>query len=257
MASLDPAGPDVLLGLFDDPDPVAARAHGVPSSAELEGGPVQARRPLVLQRPEVLLGPIALVPGQPVAFVEGVEGRHEPVPEDLGHDGGRGDRPALPVALRDAHLAVLYLFYREPVNQEDVGGGGQALDRPDHGQMGGPVDVQGVDLGGRGQAHAHRRGLAEERGRQLGRGGPADRSLESSTSPAQAGGRRRSHSAGRMTAAATTGPNSEPRPTSSIPATRRAPPRTSSFSSLRVATAPGGQPWSSLSRAALPLRSRR
>ncbi len=25
----DPAGPDELLGLFDDPDPVAARAHGV------------------------------------------------------------------------------------------------------------------------------------------------------------------------------------------------------------------------------------
>ena len=65
-------------------------------------------------------------------------------------------------------------FIAEPVNQEDVGGIGQALDGPDHGQLGGPVDVQGVDLRGRGQSHAHRRGLAEKRGRQLGPAGRRD-----------------------------------------------------------------------------------
>ena len=124
-------------------------------------------RPLLPQRPEVFFRSVALVPGQAVAFVEGVERPHEPVPEDLGHDGGRGDRPGFPVALRDAHLAVLYLFYREPVNQEDVGGVGQALDGPDHGQLGGPVDVQDVDLGGGGQAHADARGLPQEGGGQL------------------------------------------------------------------------------------------
>ena len=43
----DPADPDVLLGLFDDLDPIAARAHGDRSSAELEGGPVKACRPLL------------------------------------------------------------------------------------------------------------------------------------------------------------------------------------------------------------------
>ena len=32
----DPAGPDELLGLFDDPDPVAARAHAVPPQPSLK-----------------------------------------------------------------------------------------------------------------------------------------------------------------------------------------------------------------------------
>src|SRR5512143_3897803 len=60
-------------------------------------------------------------------------------------------------------------------------------------------------------------------------------SLESLMPLTQAGGRRTSQAAGRMTAAATTGPKRDPRPTSSMPAIRRTPSRASSFSSRKLA----------------------
>ena len=68
----------------------------------------------------------------------------------------------------------MYIFYREAVNQDRVGGVRQALEGPEHGQTGGPVDVQGVDLLRRGQAHPDRRGLPEEACGQLGPLGRSD-----------------------------------------------------------------------------------
>ncbi|MCK7518585.1 MAG: hypothetical protein MZV64_13120 [Ignavibacteriales bacterium] len=94
--------------------------------------------------------------------------------------------------------------------------------------MGGPEDVQRVDLGRRGQAQAHAGGLAQEGGGELPAAG-GDQALWSRRRrrPRRAGAGE--PASGRMTAAATTGPNSEPRPTSSTPATSRAPPRRAPF----------------------------
>src|SRR5512139_2410114 len=116
----------------------------------------------------MLLRPVPLVPGQAVALIEAVEDPHQAVPEHLGHDGGRGDRPAPPISLRHTHLAVLYIFYREAVNQDDVGPFGKDVEGPDHGQAGGPMDVERVYLRGRGQADADRRGFTDEGGSELG-----------------------------------------------------------------------------------------
>src|SRR5512143_590959 len=72
-----------------------------PPLSQLERCPMESRGPLLPQRTEMVLRSVALVPGQAVALVKAVEDLHQAVPEDLGHDGGRGDRSAQPVPPRD------------------------------------------------------------------------------------------------------------------------------------------------------------
>ena len=99
-------------------------------------------------------GIVALVAGEAVAGVFGIQRHHQPVPRRLGKDGGGGDRQGQAVAL-DNRLDRARQF--EPVVAIYQGRGRrdrQRLDRTAHCQAGGAQDVELIDLFHRGEADA-------------------------------------------------------------------------------------------------------
>ena len=92
---------------------------------------------------------VALVRGEAVLGVEEVEVAHEGVAVNFGDDGGGGDGEAEGVAVEEAGLGAgmgqLVQVYVHGVDEQVVGGDGEALDGEEHGEAGGLVDVDAVD----------------------------------------------------------------------------------------------------------------
>ena len=91
---------------------------------------------------------VPLVAFPAIARITSCQERHHPVPHDLGDDRRTGDRIDLRVAGDDARVRPdLRLEARDPVAvDQDVLVATDACDRPAHGQVGGVVDVELVDL---------------------------------------------------------------------------------------------------------------
>ena len=92
-------------------------------------------------------GGVALVRGEAIAGLRGVEPREEAVAVDLGDDGCGGDGERERVAVDEAGLRAGMV---EPhgVDEGVVGGDGERTDGGEHGEARGLVDVDAVDGGG-------------------------------------------------------------------------------------------------------------
>lgn len=105
---------------------------------------MDGRHAQALQTRQMLGGRIALVPGQAVAGVERVQLHQEPVPRDLGHDGGSGNRRAEGIPLDHWRLAAREIGQRPgAIDQHPVRRHGQGRHRFLHGSQG---RLQNVDL---------------------------------------------------------------------------------------------------------------
>ena len=165
----------------------------------------------------VLGGGVALVGGEAVLGVDLVELAHEAVAVDLGDDGSGGDRKRKGIAVEKLGLGAVVVD-AHGVDEQVVGGGGEALDGGEHGEARGLVDVDAVDGGGvdfgdrDGEGHAADalvEALAVFAGELLGVG--------------EAGLGERLDVAREDDGGGDDGPKRAPRPTSSTPAIERAP----------------------------------
>ena len=102
------------------------------------------------------MGPsaVSLVPFHSIAGEPPGGPSHDPVPENLGHDGSGGNREAPPVAADDGFLGPGKTPDGEAVHQNHIGGDGKRGHRPAHGFLGSPENVQRVDFDVAGQAEA-------------------------------------------------------------------------------------------------------
>ena len=163
---------------------------------------------------------------------------HQPVAGHLRHDRGGGDGRAPAVAVHDAALRHRQVGHAERVDEHDVGQRRQRQDGALHRPQRRLVDVDAVDFGRIGRRHgpghgASRRSVVEP----LALGRRHELRVADARECAGPGSS--------TTAAATTGPARQPRPTSSTPATCTNPRRRSAFSSVRVrgnARQPSSQP---------------
>ncbi len=182
----------------------------IPPPGRRTGG---ARRgPVLAQRGQMGRRRVALVAVEAVQRVAPVQGHHFRVAGHLGEDRCGGDRRHPAVALD--HRFGGTGEHRAPitVHQHRVHVNSQGFHRPHHGQMGGVVNVQTVDLVGLGAAQGPAQGaLADGRGEPL----PARRGELLGIRQAVDGpGRVQHHGGGDH------GAHQGPRPTSSTPASR-------------------------------------
>src|SRR5262245_29732857 len=115
-------------------------AHGC------ERSPMDRRGTEQLERSQVLPYGIALVPGKTVTRVHGVEPVHDSIARGLGKDRSGGNRHAASVTLNDGTLGYLELLEPPRIEQDVLGGHAEALERATHGELTGPIDINGVDL---------------------------------------------------------------------------------------------------------------
>jgi len=106
------------------------------------------------ERRPVLGGAVALVPGESIAWKAEVTLSHEPVAEDLGHDGGRRDGKDQGIAVRQTVLRQRDGRQMKMVDQQGFSRGLQPLQRPVHGLARGSHDANLIDDVGRYDAHS-------------------------------------------------------------------------------------------------------
>jgi hypothetical protein len=112
----------------------------------LEGPAVNLTTAIPADGLSVLPGRVALVTGKIIQGVDTVIFQHQPIPRDLGYDGGCSDRMAASVTLFNGPLGDIEGKGRDAVNQEEFGSGMQAQDRILHGLDGSPQDVMLFDF---------------------------------------------------------------------------------------------------------------
>jgi hypothetical protein len=95
----------------------------------------------------VFWGGVALVLGEAVAGVDGVQFFEARVTVRFGEDGGGGDRDAARVTFNEGFLFDENVELHR-VNQQIIGNDGELLERGSHGLAAGLVDVPGVDARG-------------------------------------------------------------------------------------------------------------
>jgi len=101
------------------------------------------------ERFEVLGRPVTAVVVEAVIGIDPVAPVHEAIPDDLGHDAGRGDRSAQGVAVDDRLLEDVQLGDRHvPVDEDRTRGAPEPADRAAHGEKARVEDVEPVDLPG-------------------------------------------------------------------------------------------------------------
>jgi hypothetical protein len=155
------------------------------------------------------------VPPQPIPRKLSIQLADHPVPVNLRNHARRRNRKAPRIPLDDRPLRASPLDPLIPVDQQTIRRMLQPRNRQPHRQPRSLQDIDAVDrrrihLGNRpGHSHLAHRGVESNPLRSL--------SFFESVKPSS------SASAGKITAAATTGPNNGPRPTSSTPAIRSAP----------------------------------
>ena len=189
----------------------AARAG--PRTRTTAGGSAWARGDRAPPGGRGCRSPVVVEPELGVAPVHAV---HDPVPGHLGHDRGGCHAGGHRVALLDRRATGTGSRHREPVGEHVVGLGLQGLGGAAQQRAG----CTGAGHGGRsspGSTLAH--GVRPRRPRCARR--PSSRWLRSASS--SRGSRPGRSPSGRITAAATIGPASAPRPASSTPAIRREP----------------------------------
>jgi hypothetical protein len=176
---------------------------------------VQRRRPQAGQGGFVLRRASSPCAGPGRSRETRVQLHQQPVAVHLGQHAGGGNGEAGGVALDDGLLRAVPVDGVAAVDEQEVGAERQLLDGAAHGQQRGLADVDAVD----GLRIDRRNGPGNGVGANLhGRARCAFSRRAFLSRSGLAGGSR-----GRITAAATTGPNSGPRPTSSSPAMRSAP----------------------------------
>ena len=183
---------------------------------------MKRRRPVRAHRPGVLGGDVADVLLEPELRVVRGDALHEPVTRDLGDDRGGRDRGAAPVAADHGAMRACAARDAEAVGHAHVRLGVERAESPTERVQVRPVQAAAVDLGRRHDEDRDLCGPRDHRLEQLlaaGLGmalGVVEQAERGAAAP-------RSWSMSRHTAAATSGPASEPRPASSAPATNRAP----------------------------------
>ncbi len=120
---------------------------------------MQRGRAVLLQRPAMFGGSVALVLGESVLRVPAVELTHQAIAVDLGDDRSGGDRQAERIAVEQLGLRA-GMIDQHCVQDDVVGGRGQRLHRTEHGQACGVIDVNSVDGFGVDLGHADREGRA-------------------------------------------------------------------------------------------------
>ncbi len=92
----------------------------------------------------VLWRGVALMGGEPVLRVESVQLAHERIAVNFGNDGGGGDGEGERVAVEEPGLGA-GVVDAQGVDEEVIGRAGKSVDRGEHGEAGGLVDVDPVD----------------------------------------------------------------------------------------------------------------
>ena len=114
-----------------------------------EGSPVRLAQPMLPDGGQVLGGGVALVPGVAVPRIFLIHRHHQAIPGHLGHDRGGRDAGASLIALHEALMGHREAGDGKAVRKHVIGGRVQSQHRVQHGGQGGPVDVEGVDVGNR------------------------------------------------------------------------------------------------------------
>lgn len=102
----------------------------------------------------MLPGAVPLVAFNPVSRKAAAGQAHDPVPANLRQDGGGGDGHAPAVTLNDRFTRRGQSAEREPIEKNHVGREGKSGHGPAHGFLGGPQDIDRVDLPGIGRSQA-------------------------------------------------------------------------------------------------------
>src|SRR5690606_32210371 len=149
----------IMVTLFGHADvrflPRAARPFGRPAHGR-EAEAVERARPVLQQGPQVLPGAVAFVRGKAVRGPRPVPRPHDAVPDDLGHDAGRGHFGHQRVAPH--HGPLRHVHARDDmgaVHVHLVGLHRQRQHALPHGLQRGPQDVGAIDAAGRGDAKGH------------------------------------------------------------------------------------------------------
>ncbi len=95
---------------------------------------------------EVLGRAIALVLGEAVFGILLVELTHHAIPLDLRDDRGRRNALAAIVPAHNALVGHAHAIQRATVNEDVLGPCGQTRNRPTHGLVGRPTDIEAIDL---------------------------------------------------------------------------------------------------------------
>ena len=94
------------------------------------------------KRRQMLLGRVALVAGEAVIGMPGIQGHHLRIPGDLGQDRGGGDGRMASIALDHGLARQAMARQAVAVHQQVFGCWRQAINGAAHRQMGGMVDVE-------------------------------------------------------------------------------------------------------------------
>ena len=190
--------------------------------------PMQRSRPMLMQSSQVFRRAVAFVRSQPILRIFLVVTAHPGIAVHLGDDRSRGNRYADRVSINNRLLRAGGI---EPfgVDQQKVRLRQQLRDGRQHRHMRCAPYVDRIDRRHIGKTDGDRHSPFAEDAVQPVRGLPAPVASSPRTPRIRVFG-------GKMTAAATTGPNSAPRPTSSTPATAMAPCRWAARSCLSPQT---------------------
>ena len=91
-------------------------------------------------------GSVPAVTGKSVFRKSEIQRLHDTIPVDLGKDTGGGNGEAVGITFDNPLRGNRKIRHRQAVDESVVRGRGEGPDRTGHGEMGGPENVQGIDL---------------------------------------------------------------------------------------------------------------
>src|SRR5262245_2928913 len=111
-----------------------------------EGAAMDRRNAEALERGQVLRDRVALVAYEAITGMLSIELAHQGIARRLGQNRSGSNRHASGVTFDDGLLRYHELAQSTPIDEHVFGHQGKSLQRPTHGKLARPIDVDGVDL---------------------------------------------------------------------------------------------------------------